>query len=186
MQVVIKQEIKSSYTGQVLRVQKMINPELCVDTISIARASALGAKETNDCVVRAFMAALDVTYEVAHSWVAKKLHRQNRRGTSTSTFLYNILGKTKNGKKIKMYGVSPSHDFLINHKFKDAKIITNPKYKKPTGYTLRSFIENHPIGRYFVIVEGHAVAVVGGKLYGNTFEGEYKINRRVHYAVECK
>jgi hypothetical protein len=51
---------------------------------------------------------------------------------------------------------------------------------------LRSFIENHPIGRYFVIVEGHAVAVVGGKLYGNTFEGEYKINRRVHYAVECK
>jgi hypothetical protein len=182
MQVVIKQEIKSSYTGQVLRVQKMINPELCVDTISIARASALGAKETNDCVVRAFMAALDVTYEVAHSWVAKKLHRQNRRGTYTSTFLYNVLGKTKNGKKIQMYGASPSHFWM----YKGVNIITNPKYKKPTGYTIASFIENHPVGRFVVIVEGHAVAVVDGKFYANRNEGAYHINRRVHYVIECK
>ena len=28
--------------------------------------------------------------------------------------------------------------------------------------------------------------VIDGKLYGNTGEGTYKINRRVHYAVECK
>jgi len=97
-----------------------------------------------------------------------------------------VMGKVKNGKKIKMYGVSPSHDYLIGYKFWNAKVITNPKYKKPTGYTLRSFIENHPVGRYFLIVEGHAVAVVDGKLYGNTGEGTYKINRRVHYVVECK
>jgi len=186
MQVVVTKEIKSNYTGRVLQVKKVINPELCVDTMKIARESAIGAKEKNDCVVRAFMAALDTSYDSAHAWVKKYLKRKNKKGTYTSIHLSNVIGKIKNGKKIKMYGVSPSHDFLINHKFKDAKIITNPKYKKPTGYTLRSFIENHPIGRYFVIVEGHAVAVVGGKLYGNTFEGEYKINRRVHYAVECK
>ena len=186
MQVVVKQEIKSAYTGQVLQVKKVINPELCVDTMKIARESAIGAKEKNDCVVRAFMAALDISYDSAHAFVKKYLKRENRRGTYTSIHLPEVIGKVKNGKKIKMYGVSPSHDFLLGSKFESGKVITNPKYKKPTGYTLRSFIENHPTGRYFLIVEGHAVAVVDGKLYGNTGEGEYKINRRVHYVVECK
>jgi len=186
MQVVVTKEIKSNYTGQVLRKVKMINPELCVDTMKIARESAIGRNEKNDCVVRGFMAALDTSYDSAHAFVKKYLKRVNRRGTFTSSYLPEIIGKVKNGKKIKMYGVSPSHDYLIGYKFNGAKLLTNPKYKKPTGYTLRSFIENHPTGNYFLIVEGHAVAVVDGKLYGNTGEGNYKINRRVHYVVQCK
>ena len=186
MQVVVTKEIKSAFTGKVLRTQKMINPELCVNTMEIANESAIGVKEKNDCVVRAFMAALDISYDSAHAWVKKYLKRENKKGTYTSIHLPTVIGKVKNGKKVKMYGVSPSHDFLIGYRFKNAKLLTNPKYKKPTGYTLRSFIENHPTGRYFVIVEGHAVAVVDGKLYGNTGEGSYKINRRVHYVVECK
>ena len=186
MQVVVKQEIKSAYTGRVLQVKKVINPELCVDTMKIARESVIGAKEKNDCVVRAFMAALDTSYDSAHAWVKKYLKRENKRGTYTSIHLPTVIGKVKNGKKVKLYGVSPSHDFLLGSKFESGKVITNPKYKKPTGYTLRSFIENHPTGRYFLIVESHAVAVVDGKLHGNTGEGNYKINRRVHYAVECK
>ena len=48
MQVVVKKEIKSAYTGRVLQVKKVINPELCVDTMKIARESAIGAKEKND------------------------------------------------------------------------------------------------------------------------------------------
>jgi hypothetical protein len=186
MQVVVTQEIKSAFTGKVLRTKKMINPELCVDTMKIANKSTIGINEKNDCVVRAFMAALDTSYDSAHAWVKKYLKRENKKGTYTNIHLSNVIGKVKNGKKIKMYGVSPSHDFLIGFRFKGAKLLTNPKYKKPTSYTLRSFIENHPTGRYFVIVEGHAVAVVDGKLYGNTGEGTYKINRRVHYVVECK
>jgi hypothetical protein len=186
MKVVVTKEIKSAYTGRVLQTKKIINPELCVDTMEIARKSTIGAKEKNDCVVRAFMAALDIPYNSSHAFVKKYLKRINRKGTFTSSFLPDIIGKTKNGKKIKIYGVSPSHDYLIGYKFQGVKVITNPKYKKPTGYTLRSFIENHPTGRYFLIVEGHAVAVVDGKLYGNTGEGNYKINRRVHYVVECK
>jgi len=183
MQVVVTKEIKSNYTGQVLRKLKVINPELCVSTTTIAyNQSELAKRESNDCVVRAFMAALDISYDSAHAFVKKYLHRVNKRGTYTSSYLSNIIGKVKNGKKIKMYGASPSHSWM----YEGVNIITNPKYKKPTSYTLRSFIENHPTGRYFLIVEGHAIAVVDGKLYGNTGEGEYKINRRVHYAVECK
>ena len=48
MQVVVTKEIKSAYTGKVLQTKKIINPELCVDTMAIARKSAIGAKEKND------------------------------------------------------------------------------------------------------------------------------------------
>ena len=187
MQVVIEREIQSGFMGRTIKKFKIINPQLCVSTMAIAQEqSELAKREQNDCVVRAFMAALDISYDSAHAFVKKYLKRVNGRGTYTSSHLQNVIGKVKNGKKIKMYGVSPSHDYLLGFMFKSGKVITNPKYKKPTGYTLRSFMENHPTGRYFVIVEGHAVAVVDGKLYGNTGEGNYKINRRVHYVVECK
>ena len=187
MQVVIQREIQSGFMGRTIQKYKVINPQLCVSTMVIAQEqSELAKREKNDCVVKAFMAALDISYDSAHAFVKKYMKRENRKGTYTSIYLPNIIGKVKNGKKIKLYGVSPSHDFLLGSKFKSGKVITNPKYKKPTAYTLRSFIENHPTGRYFVIVEGHAIAIVDGKLYGNTGEGNYKINRRVHYVVECK
>ena len=114
MQVVVTKEIKSAYTGKVLQVKKVINPELCVDTMAIARKSAIGAKEKNDCVVRSFMAALDTSYDSTHAFVKKYLKRVNRRGTYTSIHLPEIIGKVKNGKKIKMYGVSRARSNMFS------------------------------------------------------------------------
>jgi hypothetical protein len=183
MQVVVKKEIISGFSSRVLRIEKRINPELCVNSKELAcNHSELAKRETNDCVVRAFMSALDLTYDQSHAWVKKYLKRQDRRGTYTYSFLSNILGKVKNGFEIQMYGLSPSHAWMMNK----VNIITNPKYKKPTGYTIASFIENHPTGRYFVIVDGHAVAVINGKLYGNTDDFLSRINRRIHYVIKCK
>ena len=90
MQVVVTQEIKSAFTGKVLRTKKMINPELCVDTMKIANKSTIGINEKNDCVVRAFMAALDTSYDSAHAWVKKYLKRENKKGTYTSIFIYQM------------------------------------------------------------------------------------------------
>ena len=47
-------------------------------------------------------------------------------------------------------------------------------------------MEAHPKGRYFVIVEKHAVAVVDGVLYGNKCEKYSGLYRRVNWVVECK
>lgn len=183
MQVVVKKEIISGFSNRVLRVEKRINPELCVNSSELAyNYSELAKRETNDCVVRAFMSALDLTYDQSHAWVKKYLKRKDRGGTFTSHYLSNILGKVKNGFKIQMYGLSPSHDWMVDK----VNILTNPKYKKPTGYTIASFIENHPTGRYFVIVSGHAIAVVNGKIYGNLEDFQNQINRRIHYVIECK
>jgi len=184
MEVIVKKQVMvCNGFSKLLKVKKMINPELCVDTDVIARKSPLGKNEAIDCVVRAFMACLDVSYEMAHSFCKTHLNRKDRQGTYTCMYVDQIIGRVKNGKKITGYGYSPKNEFM-SERLKCKTVLKNPKYKKPTGFTLASFLENHPTGRYFVIVEGHAVAVVEGKLYGNSREGEYRINRRVHYVLK--
>ena len=177
---------KVCYTGwHGSTTREELKPEYFVDSGSLAASqSELAKREKNDCVVRAFMSALDLPYERAHGWVKKNLGREFRKGTYTTLYIKNVLNKTKNGLKLKPYGCHP--DFEYTMKAKGFKVITNPKYKrKAVGYTLKSFIEAHPKGRYFVILERHAVAVVNGVLYGNRNEQRSELYRRVNWVVEC-
>lgn len=147
--------------------------------------SNLATRETNDCVVRAFMAVLDVSYDVAHGWVKKHLNRKFKRGTYTAVNIVNVLGKVKNGYKLHAYGCHPDKKRVMG--CRGFKTITNPRYKnKQVGYTLKSFMESHPKGRFFVILERHAVALVDGVLYANTQEKYHGLYRRVNWVVECK
>ena len=43
--------------------------------------STIAKSETNDCVVRAFASAFDVTYDRAHKYVAEKFGRKPKKGT---------------------------------------------------------------------------------------------------------
>ena len=163
-----------------------LKPEYFVDTIKISNESGeLGKNENNDCVVRAFMSALDLPYNQAHAWVKKELNRKDRKGTFMSAYSKNIIGKTKNGKKISYIGSHPSRDFM-KYSIGSDKILVNPKYKTKTGYTLKSFMENNPVGRFVLIVQGHAVAVIDGVLYGNRDEQWKGLYRSVWFGFECK
>jgi hypothetical protein len=165
---------------------EVIKPALFVDTIKMSRRqSELAKKEDNDCVVRAFMAALDIPYDQAHAWVKKNMLREDRKGTYTGKAIQLIEGKTKNGYKIGFMGLNPAK--VCWQKVTGSnKILTNPKYKKQTGYTLKSFMENNPIGRFVLIVQGHAVAVVNGVLYANTNENAIGLYRSVWFGFELK
>ena len=168
------------------RTVECLLPQYFVDSIELSKTSSkLAQVEDNDCVVRAFMCALDLSYDQAHAWVKKELNRNPRRGTFMNAYSKNIIGKTKNGKKISFIGVHPSRAFM-KHSFGSNKPLVNTKYKKPTGYTLKSFIENNPVGRFVLIVQGHAVAVVNGVLYGNGGENFNGLYRSVWFGFECK
>ena len=165
---------------------EIIKSELFVDTMESSEAqSELAKSETNDCVVRAFMGALDISYDQAHAWIKKNMKRVDRKATYTMAYSKNIIGKTKNGYKIDFIGTHPSKSF-INNRFGSNKILVNKQYKKETGYTLKSFIENNSVGRFVLIVQGHAVAVINGVLYGNTGENLHGIYRSVWVAFEMK
>ena len=178
---------KVGYTGwHGTTIVEELKPEYFVDSGSLAASqSELARREANDCVVRAFMGALDLPYDRAHGFVKKNLGRKFGKGTYTSATIQSVLGKVKNGYKLRAYGCHPDKKWIM--KPKGFKVITNPKYKnKKVGYTLKSFIEAHPKGRYFVILERHAVAVVNGVLYGNKCEQRQALYRRVNWIVKCE
>jgi len=182
--MMITEKVKFSVWSNKEREQ--LKTEYFVDSNAIAQnQSAMAKLETNDCVVRAFMCALDLSYDQAHAWVKKELKRQDRKGTFTNAYAKNIIGKTKNGKKISFMGIHPSREFM-KHSFGSNKPLVNTKYKKATGYTLKSFMEANPVGRFVLIVQGHAVAVVNGVLYGNSNEKWFGLYRSVWYGFEMK
>jgi hypothetical protein len=161
--------------------RKKIKDEFFGDSNEISESqSQLAKNETNDCVVRAFMLSLDLSYDEAHKFVADDFKRENRKGTYTSQYLNNILGRQKNGYKMTLMGYHPKYAFGQRKK------LVNPKYKKETGYTVKSFMEGHPVGRYFIIVKGHALALVDGVLYGNRSEQLNGFRRQVHYVIQCE
>ena len=72
------------------------NRFVCSRSLAQQQVSKLASKETNDCVVRAFMCALDIPYDQAHEWVKEKLFRRDRQGTMMHAFGGLIIGKVKN------------------------------------------------------------------------------------------
>jgi len=177
---IIETTIETSWAGRTIT-RKKIKDEFFKDSIHISESqSDLAKKENNDCVVRAFMVILDLPYEKAHKFVADKFKRENRKGTYTQMYLENILNHQKNGYKMTLMGYHPSRAFG------DRKKLLNPKYKKETGYTVKSFMEQHPVGRFFIMVKGHALALVDGVLYGNGSEQYNGFRRQVHYVIQCK
>jgi len=170
--------VKSLYGDDVIC--KKIKNEFFKDSSKIAELeSELAKKERNDCVVRAFMMVLDIPYDKSHKFVKDKFNRENLSGTYTSRYLKNILGCQKNGKKMRLMGYHP------NQCFGSRKKLVNPNYKKETGYTVKSFMEQHTVGRYFIIVKGHALALVDGVLYGNPNEQFNGFRRQAHYIIKC-
>ena len=177
---IIETTTETTFFGRTIT-RKKIKDQFFGDSNVISESqSQLAKKETNDCVVRAFMMALDLPYDKAHKFVADKFKRVNRKGTYTQMYMENILGRQKNGYKMNLMGYHPKYAFGKRNK------LVNPKYKKETGYTVKSFMEQHPVGRYFIIVKGHALALVDGVLYGNSGEQYDGFRRTVHYVIECK
>jgi hypothetical protein len=185
IKVMITEKVKVQIGYFRVKEIEIIKPEFYVDTMKLADSqSELSKKEDNDCVVRAFMAALDIPYDKAHAWVKKELRRQDRKGTFTNAYAKKIIGRTKNGYKISFIGAHPSRN--MQYSVGSNKMLINRQYKKPTGYTLKSFMENNPVGRFVLIVQGHAVAVINGVLYGNTNENKHGLYRSVWYGFEMK
>ena len=166
--------------------RKQVDSNLFINTIISSGKDRRDLQEDRDCVVRAFMSALDVPYLQAHSFVKKYLKREDRKGTYTTTHFPNVVGRVKNGKRVSLLGASPDYISSLRVRARTrVKELTNPRYKAKRGYTVGSFMENFDKGRYVVIVEGHAIAVVDGRLYGNRTD-TYSPRRRVRYVFEIK
>ena len=88
--MMITEKVKVSVWSNKEREQ--LKAEFFVDSNNLANASSeLAKKENNDCVVRAFMCALNLSYDQAHAWVKNELKRQDRKGTYMNAYGKNII-----------------------------------------------------------------------------------------------
>jgi hypothetical protein len=177
---VIESTVHTNSYGLVVS-RKKIKDNLFKDYREIGHShSDLSKIEKNDCAVRAFMIALNLSYNESHKFASEKLNRKSLKGTYVLKYINNILGHKVNGYKLNVIGYHPS----IAHGHR--KKLVNPKYKKETGYTVKSFMEQYTTGRYVIIVKKHALALVDGVLYGNNGEQFHGFFRKVQYVIECK
>ena len=140
--------------------------------------------ETNDCVVRAFASAFEVSYDYAHKYVADEFGRKPRKGTyGTITTLVKMSDNSLkvNGKKI--YPVGERHnDHLLRSLMYDVKV---KGVTKKRNMTVGTFVKQNPKGTFFVLVRRHAFTIKDGVVIGNP-EDAIKTKRPMRCAFEIK
>ena len=135
----------------------------------------LSSTENNDCVVRAVQHAFGVDYVDAHHFCELKLMRESGEGVYTSRYLPKV--KQAFGLKIKQLGKKSSYgDYreLTRPQKSKVECWSNAKQKwvvkrkvKQVRYKVKEFVKAHSEGSFIVIVSGHAMALVDGKIIGN-------------------
>ena len=141
--------------------------------------SSLALNEKNDCAVRAFANAFNISYDVAHAFTADKFKRKAKKGTKnmfrtlaelgfatfdlfsntlfpeTRTFSIHPLTRSKTGK-------------VVNHAYKH----------KEVSHTVKTFCAEFNKGTFIVIVAKHALTIKDGIVIDNPnykFEGYRRI-----------
>ena len=141
--------------------------------------SNIQAGETNDCSVRAFATALDVTYDAAHEFVKKTYDRVNRKGCMKMVSTTNKL----EGKDLEIEGtefnIRPLNKYQITNRYKlRGEVIERKK-------TVKSFLKDFGTGIYLVMVSGHVFTVKDGTMIDNAGE-EWRPTRKVEDVFEIK
>ena len=146
--------------------------------------SKLAKGETNDCVVRAFASAFEVSYDYAHKYVANEFGRKPRKGTygtaETLVKMADNLFKV-NGKKVCPVGHRYSSNMFgsLSYDVKVKGVI------KRRSMTVGTFVKRNPKGTFFVIVNRHAFTIKDGVVIGNT-EVAIKTRRIMKCAFQIK
>jgi len=145
----------------------------------VTQGSVLALNEKNDCAVRAFANAFNISYDVAHAFTADKFKRKAKKGTrnmfktlaelgfatfdlfsntlfpETRTFSIHPLTRSKTGK-------------VVNHAYKH----------KEVSHTVKTFCAEFNKGTFIVIVAKHALTIKDGIVIDNPnykFEGYRRI-----------
>ena len=146
--------------------------------------SLIAKSETNDCVVRAFASAFDITYDKAHKYVKEKFGRKDHQGTYGTVITLNKMAdnKTKvNYKKVKTIGKTikdtPYKTLVYEVKVKGEKVNRQ--------MTVGTFIKQNPTGTFFILVAQHAFTIKDGVVIGN-YEDAVKTKKIVRTAFQIK
>ena len=152
-----------------------------------AATDALSKSENNDCVVRAVQHSFGVDYVDAHHFCEIKLKRVSGQGTYTGIYLPKI--KQAFGQKINRMGkdgrITRVKKSKVTRWRNEKSAFVKKRETLQVRYKVKEFVKKFPIGKYIVIVRGHAFALVEGKVIGN-LEDSKRLTREVWSAYKVK
>jgi len=132
--------------------------------------------DRNYCTVSTLSATFEMSYDEAYSFASKEWGRKRGKGVATIDMLESFpqaVGKDYAKKVLsqEVVRVKAEHD-----------------YKQPDGstktrdMTLSTFSKKYPRGKYYILVKGHALAIINGEIVDHTD----KPKRRIRYAWKVK
>ena len=141
--------------------------------------SSLALNEKNDCAVRAFANAFNVTYDVAHAFAADKFKRKAKKGTRNMFQTLAELGFATFDlfsdtlfPETRTYGIHPLK------RSKSGKVVNTSYTHKEVNHTVKTFCAKYNKGTFIVIVSKHALTIKDGIVIDNPnykFEGYRRI-----------
>lgn len=104
-------------------------------------------------MVVSFATVWDAPYEAAHHHMKTQFERKNRRGVPYSK-----------GRESAMQRCPKT-------------IMRDGPYRKDNRISLERFCREHPVGRYWVFVSGHALAVIDGVIHDHSHKPRRMVQR---------
>ena len=145
----------------------------------VTLGSSLALNEKNDCAVRAFANAFNVTYDVAHAFAADKFKRKAKKGTRNMFQTLAELGFATFDlfsdtlfPETRTYGIHPLA------RSKSGKVVNTSYTQKEVNHTVKTFCAKYNKGTFIVIVAKHALTIKDGIVIDNPnykFEGYRRI-----------
>lgn len=145
--------------------------------------SVIASVERNDCSVKALAVVNNWEYDQAHKELKENIGRGFREGASAMKLINYLKGQFE-----PIITEQPSSRKSVSHEFLMPKTVYT--YKKTGkkvyhGMTIGAFLKLYPTGSYYVIVKGHAFAIVDGEILGE-FSDILKLRRVIISVFKVK
>ena len=149
--------------------------------------SSLALNEKNDCAVRAFANAFNITYDNAHTFATEKFARKAKKGVKNMFQTLNELGfATFDLFSNTLFPETRTYSIHPLKRNKDGKVVNTDYTHKVVNHTVKTFCSKFNKGTYIVLVAKHALTIKDGIVIDNPnykFEGYRRI---VESAVRIK
>ena len=153
----------------------------------VTLGSSLALNEKNDCAVRAFANAFNISYDVAHKFAEDKFARKAKKGVKGMFITLSKLGFASFDlfsntlfPETRTYGIHPIA------RSKSGKLVNTDYTNKEVNHTVKTFCAKFNKGTFIVMVAKHALVIKDGIVIDNPNYKFTGYRRIVESAVEVK
>ena len=149
--------------------------------------SSLAVNEKNDCAVRAFANAFNISYDVAHKFAEDKFARKAKKGVKGMFITLSKLGfATFDLFQNSLFPETRTYSLHPLTRSKTGKVVNHAYKHKEVSHTVKTFCAEFNKGTFIVMVAKHALVIKDGIVIDNPNYKFTGYRRIVESAVAIK